>query len=191
MSETKLTTRERILAAALELFSERGYFNTAVPDIVKASGVSTGSIYHHFKDKEGVARALFSDLLAQMDDKLAHIDANNEGAEAQCRAVVALLFQMASEQPRVMAFMLSARHREFMPNEPPICSSRPFNKMRELVASGIEEGVVRSGDPMVLSAMLFGGPLRMISLHLDGILERPLAEYLDESWQSAWRAVAV
>ena len=46
------------LRVALRLFSEKGFFNTSVQDIVAAAGVSVGFIYHNFSDKEGIARAL-------------------------------------------------------------------------------------------------------------------------------------
>ena len=54
-------SRTAILDAALELFSHRGYGATSMRDIAGKAGVSTGSVYHHFKDKEvdlpGAARA--------------------------------------------------------------------------------------------------------------------------------------
>ena len=57
---------EQVLGAALNLFTEQGYFNTSIPDIVKASSVSTGSIYHYFQDKEGIARSLYASLVDRM-----------------------------------------------------------------------------------------------------------------------------
>ena len=59
-------TRELILATALRLFVERGFFATSVHDIRRAAGLSIGSIYHHFPSKEAVARALYDDLVARM-----------------------------------------------------------------------------------------------------------------------------
>lgn len=47
-------TQAQILSATLLLFTRQGYFNTSVHDIARESEVSIGSIYHHFKDKEGV-----------------------------------------------------------------------------------------------------------------------------------------
>ena len=44
-------TRDRIIAAACDLFSKHGYHNTQVMDIVKAVGMSAGTFYNHFKDK--------------------------------------------------------------------------------------------------------------------------------------------
>lgn len=182
--------RNRVLEAALALFSEQGYFNTSVPDIVRRSGVSTGSIYHHFGDKQGIARALYSTLLEEMDAALATQCQQHEGARDRACAVIALLFAHTEAAPLDMAFMLSTRHREFMPDEPPICSSRPFNRMREIVTEGIASGEIRPGEPLVLAASLFGGALRLIQLRLDGLLPAALPQYLDETCDVGWRAVA-
>ena len=51
-------SRTAILDAALDLFSHRGYGATSMRDIAGTAGVSTGSVYHHFKDKESIFQAL-------------------------------------------------------------------------------------------------------------------------------------
>ncbi|ULO09373.1 TetR/AcrR family transcriptional regulator [Paenibacillus sp. 19GGS1-52] len=45
-------TKENILEQAKQLFSKKGYAATTISDICRATGVSKGSIYHHFKNKE-------------------------------------------------------------------------------------------------------------------------------------------
>src|SRR5947209_5754644 len=47
----QLSTRERILAAAAEVFAERGYEGAAVSDIARRAGFTTGAIYGRFRDK--------------------------------------------------------------------------------------------------------------------------------------------
>ncbi|MFQ5642631.1 MAG: TetR/AcrR family transcriptional regulator [Thiogranum sp.] len=187
--KTSRNVRERVLETAIHLFTQQGYFNTSVPDIVRESGVSTGSIYHHFDDKEGIAKALFDMLVERMESAFSDIERQHDTAQARCRAVLELLFRITEEEPEVMAYMLFVKHREFMPGMPPICSSRPFRQMREMVANGMKTGEVRPMDAMVAAASVFGGALRMISLRLDGVLEQSLEEYLDEIWSSAWRSV--
>ena len=65
-NKQKRNVPEQVLGTAIRLFTDQGYFNTSIPDIVRESGVSTGSIYHHFGDKEGVAIALFNNLVERM-----------------------------------------------------------------------------------------------------------------------------
>lgn len=181
---------EQVLGAALNLFTEQGYFNTSIPDIVKASSVSTGSIYHHFRDKEGIARSLYESLVERMESQFREIEAAHATAHDRCRAVIALLFELTEQEPAVMRFMLFSRHREFIPDQKPVCSSRPFVQMREMVATGMKSGEVREMTPVIAASAVFGGALRLIQLRLDGILDAPLPEYLDEIWQCAWRSVA-
>lgn len=56
-------TRRRILAAARQLFCERGYFATGTSEIVEAAGVGTrGALYHHFADKRALFEAIFEEV---------------------------------------------------------------------------------------------------------------------------------
>ncbi|MES2368618.1 MAG: TetR/AcrR family transcriptional regulator [Pseudomonadota bacterium] len=183
-------TRTLVLGAALRLFTEKGYFNTSVHDIGRTAGVSIGSIYHHFGDKEGLARTLYAALTARMQHLIHGVVRREGSSQDQARELVARLFAWAEAEPQEMAFLLYARHHEFLPNEPPVCASRPFAMMREMITRGIARGEIRQMDVMVASASLFGGPIRMITSRLDGILPQPLPGYLDEVWDCAWRAVA-
>jgi AcrR family transcriptional regulator len=51
-------SRAALLEAALALFSSQGYRATSVRDIAERAGVSTGSVYHHFRDKEAIFQTL-------------------------------------------------------------------------------------------------------------------------------------
>lgn len=51
-------TRERILDAALDVFSRKGYYDTRMDEIVEESHASKGSIYFHFPNKEKLFMAL-------------------------------------------------------------------------------------------------------------------------------------
>ena len=180
---------EVVMQAAIHLFTTQGYFNTSVPDIVRESGVSTGSIYHHFGDKEGIAKTLFEMLVARMENAFNTIERQHDTAQARCRAVIELLFRLTEEEPEVMTYMLFIKHKEIMPGAAPICSSKPFRQMRQMIVDGMANGEVRHMDDMVAAASVFGGALRMINLRLDGVLEEPLEEYLDEIWRCAWQSV--
>jgi AcrR family transcriptional regulator len=69
---TAAQTRERLLAAAADVFAERGYDGTRVADIAAAAGVSNGALYAHFASKAELlvaalrahGRRVLTDLLA-------------------------------------------------------------------------------------------------------------------------------
>lgn len=182
--------RDTVLAAALHLFATRGYFNTTVPNIARTAQVSVGSIYHYFKDKEDLARALYYGLMEGLQGELAAIAARHESAHDRCRAIMAMLFQLTENYPEAMEFMLHAKHREFLPDEPPICLSRPFETMRAFVEEGMQRGEVRRTDRIVATSSLFGGAVHLIAARLDCAIDTPLPEFLDATWECGWRSIA-
>ncbi|KAA3624316.1 MAG: TetR/AcrR family transcriptional regulator [Proteobacteria bacterium] len=182
--------RDLILRTALHLFANHGYFNTSVHDIQASAGVSIGSIYNHFGGKEGVARALYADLVERMDSFVERVIDGEGDTRSKGRALVAGLFSMAENDPEVVGYVLNSRHREFLPDELPICSAEPFVRMRDLIRDGIEKGEVRDMDPIVAASCAYGPALRMIGLRLDGLVRDALPKYTDPVWNAAWKSIA-
>jgi len=84
VTNTKTSTRERILDAALQLFVERGIAGTTVSDIERAVGLAagTGSFYRHFRSKEELVVPAFERgvrrLLAQFERERAALIASTD-----------------------------------------------------------------------------------------------------------------
>jgi AcrR family transcriptional regulator len=51
-------TRQALISAARELFVEKGFADTATPDVVQAASVTRGALYHHFADKRALFQAV-------------------------------------------------------------------------------------------------------------------------------------
>ncbi len=73
-------TRERILEAAAEVFAEKGYYATAVDDIVKASNTSKGSFYNFFPSKQAIFLALVDRLDKRVVERIEAAIAKERGA---------------------------------------------------------------------------------------------------------------
>jgi AcrR family transcriptional regulator len=61
-TERRDHTRQKVLLAATELFSENGYHRTQVMDIVTKARVSAGTFYRYFDDKQGIFFAIAEEL---------------------------------------------------------------------------------------------------------------------------------
>jgi len=185
----KKNIRETVLNSALHLFTVKGYFNTSVPDIVKHSACSTGSIYHHFADKKSIAEALYNCLVERMETSLNEINQNYDTTKQRCYQIIKLLFELTENEPEVMRFMLFSKHREFIADIAPICSTKPFMIMRDLVAAGMESNEVQIMDKMVAVSVMFGGALRLIQLRLDNVLKEPVQDKLEDVFTYSWKAI--
>jgi TetR/AcrR family fatty acid metabolism transcriptional regulator len=63
-------TRERILDAAIRVFSRKGYHDTRVDEIVDESQTSKGAVYFHFPSKEQIFLALVDEFAGLLEKKL-------------------------------------------------------------------------------------------------------------------------
>jgi AcrR family transcriptional regulator len=55
-------TRAQVLAAAAELFADRGYPHTSIAAIAEQAGMTKGAVYFHFRDKEDIAAEIVREL---------------------------------------------------------------------------------------------------------------------------------
>ena len=55
-----LSTRERLVVTAMQLFWEKGYGATSVADVLKSAGVNSGSLYHFFPGKQDLLLAVLA-----------------------------------------------------------------------------------------------------------------------------------
>ena len=77
---TKAARRAQIIEAAVSCFLEKGYTNTSMSDIIKASGLSSGSIYSHFTGKEDILITAINERLENVEELYAALP---EGAGPQ------------------------------------------------------------------------------------------------------------
>src|SRR3954451_14674966 len=104
-------TRRELIAAARELFPDRGYANVSVEDIVRHAGVTRGALYHQFPGgKEDLFAAVFDQVeegvMAGIADTLA-----KEGAEdpiAGIRAGIDATLELALDPKLVQLTILDA-----------------------------------------------------------------------------------
>ena len=60
-----MTTKERIIETAIELFNDKGIKAVTTNHIAAAMGISPGNLYYHFRNKEEIIRAIFDQMDAQ------------------------------------------------------------------------------------------------------------------------------
>jgi AcrR family transcriptional regulator len=60
-------TRQALLSAAQGVFADRGYADAGIAEIVERSGISVGSLYHHYGGKAGLYVALWEELTAEQE----------------------------------------------------------------------------------------------------------------------------
>jgi AcrR family transcriptional regulator len=70
-AEQSEATRAALVAAARELFTDKGYAGVATEEIVQRAGVTRGALYHHFRDKRALFRAVVEELEQESVERVA------------------------------------------------------------------------------------------------------------------------
>jgi AcrR family transcriptional regulator len=99
-------TRDALIQAALELFTERGYAAVGTEEIVARAKVTRGALYHHFADKRDLFRAVFERVEGELMERIgARMDASDDPWELMLAGMRSFLD--ACEEPAVKQISLT------------------------------------------------------------------------------------
>lgn len=70
VQEKKDAKRSQLLNIALQLFSEKGFQNTTIQNICEAAGVSVGSVYFYFSNKESIYEAVYQMITEEYENRV-------------------------------------------------------------------------------------------------------------------------
>lgn len=105
MAERAEETREALIAAARELFGERGYAAVGTEEVVRRARLTRGALYHHFQSKDDLFRAVYEAVERDLVQQIAATAASAEDPVAALRAG-AHAFLDACEDPAVRRIAL-------------------------------------------------------------------------------------
>ncbi|WP_329240440.1 TetR/AcrR family transcriptional regulator [Actinoallomurus sp. NBC_01490] len=103
--------RAELLAAAAQVFAERGYTATTVREVADAAGILGGSLYYHFDSKESMVEEILSTFLDDMWAGFDRILAAGLGARETLEALVAESFRCIDVyRPAVVIYQKESRY---------------------------------------------------------------------------------
>ncbi len=150
--------RREILDAALPIFVEKGYLGTTIADIRKASGATTGSIYHFFSGKPGIAAALWTDANA-MWKAGAEARRQSRTPKEMVKTTVRGLLEWAIENRNLFLFFEELRIRAHSdPELRPILDEigQTHDAAATMYLDWVAQGHVRDISWPVVSALIVG-----------------------------------
>ena len=118
----------------MSCFMSAGYSGTSVDDIVKASGVSKGGIYWHFKSKEEIFLCLVEKEFAQWKEDYLSVLAEGDSAIIKLNKFIShYLEKIQSPLPALMfEFFMRARNQEII------------KKLKAIIRAGKDDDIVQS-----------------------------------------------
>lgn len=143
----KEATRQRVIAAARELFDTHGYEGTTIREIARHAGVAVGSVFTTFASKGEILSEVMAARLERLYAEIDHVMPHVRGSTAdRLRTLFAVHFEFESQHVRLfMSHIAAAFDVTLSP------SARPYGRnarlravIRETLQRGIAEADVRS-----------------------------------------------
>lgn len=147
---------EVILDAALDLFVERGFYGTAVPEIAARAGVGAGTIYRYFESKEALVNALFR----QTKTAFARVALDELPPDVPTRELFRTLWMRmaayATAHTRAFVFMELHHHARYLDAESRALEQRLTTLFSNIVVSAQARGDLKKGPAALIMGVVMG-----------------------------------
>lgn len=155
----KEARRNKIIAKALEIFAEKGFQETTIAEISKASGVSEATVYEYFNSKEELLFAIPEEITRESVEDFKKILPYLKGAEHKVRAIVLGYMTLYQGNPQYSALVLL-----HLKNNKKFQQTKAYELIRDIarllldcIKEGIDEGIFKKDlDPYLIRSMLLG-----------------------------------
>ncbi len=151
-------TRDEILEAAAQIFSEKGFHAASMQDIARAVNLQKASLYHHVSSKQEILLALLDKALDILIDTIGKVAAAALPPQEKLREAIRIYLEILTSQRGLSAVLLfehrsldadlRARH---IPRR-----DRFEGLWRGLLQEGVDAGVFQCRDPALEARALLG-----------------------------------
>lgn|GEM_PF-697985 len=157
--ERSAETRKRILEAAREVFSEKGYEKTSVAEIISRAGIGHGTFWLYFRNKEDLLRHMLREMVSELESldwyRENHLDEITvetvQDLEGIIRGVMEVFRRYSHIHPLVIR--ASVESEEFRRDLDEL--NLPFARILEAkLREHLERGLCRDLDPEIVSRII-------------------------------------
>lgn len=157
--------RRQMLVPAARIFTKKGFHKTTVDEIAAAVGVSKGTIYNHFKNKEDLYLAIFQEGVDIFHQQLVKAAAGPADPKEKLRRLIRGHFIFSSEEKDLFyLFLKELGSTDFSRELLAGILSKCLQVYRDVIREGSQKGVFRPLDPAVTASAVFG-MLTITALH--------------------------
>lgn len=173
----------RIVAAARDEFSRRGFAGARVDQIARRAGVNKQLLFYYYHSKRGLFQAVLTESAAELEKALAELALPSGGPLQRLRLTLSAQFDFLAQHPQVVA-LLGQGTRSGPAFAPAI------NRLVVLLAEGQGLGQVRDDvDPHLTAAQAL--TLMVGYLNMEALIASSARPLDDPSLRDRWRAAAV
>ncbi|RWS46650.1 TetR family transcriptional regulator [Arcobacter suis] len=193
MSTTKENKKNNIIQNALKLFSQKGFYNTTIPDIAKAMSMSVGNMYNYFSSKEELAKFAIKYSTNILADELKQINNMDITSKEKIYLFVLKYLENVQKSPEVIEYFLRVylSNREVFKQgcEGFLCVGEFVTEVMILLEEGASKKEFREQEFFPAFSMIMGCLGGFAFLSGENVLDKELLSYSDAVAENIYRAL--
>ncbi len=181
-------TREKLVRAALDLFTTQGYHETTTPQIARRAGIAEGTIYRHFSSKEQLLNEIY-----RAATRLFIQSIKDTSSTLPCRERLERIAkswrEIAHHSPNAARLVFQSPIKPLLDPKSRETETELKAEIERIVAAGKASGQVRIGSAETWAAVW----LRVIALMLERTADKawpPDQPASQNAIEAAWFAIA-
>lgn len=184
-----MTIIEKIMNGSLDVFVEKGFDRSSISLITKGSGVSNGAIYHHFKSKDEIIKALFIQTKLEFMSYISSKLEDDQNIREKIYIMWSSIIKWSIDNHKKKKFMdmfISSPYYIDLDKSPLEGSIHIFNKVLE---DGISLGYIVPLEIELFYCITMGSTDGYISYLLTNP-DKNNHDFLKKYFNSYWRSIA-
>lgn len=150
-------TKKAIFDAAVKEFSDCGYNGATMDEIALKAGVAKGTLYYHFKSKEEIFNFIIVEGIKMMCDNVSEINKMEISSFDKIKHICKGQLMMFNDRREFFKVLISQIWgKESRQSEIRLLLGAYFEEIQKVIEDAMDEGVVKKGDPELMSFLFFG-----------------------------------
>jgi AcrR family transcriptional regulator len=184
----RVDKRDAILAAALELFAERGFHGTAVPLVADKAGVGAGTIYRYFPSKESLVNELYLREKGEIGRILLVGFPFEASAREQFHYFWSKCTTFAQEHPLSFKFLELHHHAAYLGDECRRLENQVLEPAFQFFLTTANAKITKPLPAPLLGSIVWGAFVGMIKAAWEGRIDLTVAN-IEAAEQCCWEAI--
>lgn len=189
--DVKMTEKQaRIIEAAIEIFSEKGYAATSTSEIASKAGVAEGTIFRHYKTKKDLLLAITGPIMAKliapffMRDFVKVLDIPYDRMEDVYRAIISDRIAFARQNTKLIKILAHEVpfHPELQEHIKPLLTQQVINRMERIIRHFQAKGEIIEAPPWRIIRTSISVVLGLIITHIFFMPDFPFDEEEEINW---------
>ncbi len=176
--QKKLTNRRAILDAGLLIFSSIGYERATIMDVVEASGLSVGTLYNHFGDKDTIFAELISALIRDVRAVLSESRSKAYDLESFVMGAFQAYSELMERQPKMQQLISKNSNvfKQFVSTEAELIGM--INDLEHDMQLAVDSGLMPKFPVNLMTSAMIGASIEVFSEDIGTHTAKEKAEFL-------------